>query len=81
MIQLYFDPNCPFCVRVTDHLARREVAYEPKEFSIYADSDLRRELIALGGKSQVPFLRDPARDVGMYESADIIDYVDRHYVS
>ncbi|MEC7583348.1 MAG: glutathione S-transferase N-terminal domain-containing protein [Planctomycetota bacterium] len=79
MIQLYLDPGCPFCVRVTEHFAKRSIPYEPLEFSVYEDSDLRRELIARGGKSQVPYLYDPDRAVGMYESADIIDYVDRHY--
>jgi glutathione S-transferase len=79
MIQLYFDPICPFCVRVLDHLAARGVAYEAKQISLSASSQTRDELIALGGKSQVPFLRDPERDVQMYESADIIAYVDEHY--
>lgn len=79
MIQLYIDPRCPFCVRVTDHLEARGIAYEPKQVSAFGSSEVRDELIALGGKSQVPFLRDPERDVQMYESADIIAYVDEHY--
>lgn len=79
MIQLYFDPRCPFCVRVIDHLEARGIAYEPKQLSTSANSATRDELIALGGKGQVPFLRDPERDVQMYESADIIAYVDEHY--
>lgn len=79
MIQLYFDPICPFCVRVTEHLEARGIAFEPKQLSIRGDSETRQELVALGGKPQVPFLRDPERDVQMYESADIIDYVDGHY--
>lgn len=79
MIQLYFDPSCPFCVRVIDHLASRGIDYERKQISLRSSSETRDELIALGGKSQVPFLRDPERDVQMYESADIIAYVDEHY--
>ena len=81
MIQLYFDPGCPFCVRVLDHLQRTEIPYEKKQISLGADSETRRELVALGGRSQVPFLHDPEREVRMYESADITKYVDRHYGS
>ena len=76
MIQLYIDPGCPFCVMVTDHLERNEIPYEPKLLSIFADSEVRRELVALGGKSQVPFLYDKERQVQMSESADIIAYCD-----
>jgi len=81
MIQLYFDPGCPFCVRVLDHLEQTEIPYEKKQIRLGVDSETRRELVALGGRSQVPFLHDPEREVRMYESADIIAYVDRHYGS
>lgn len=33
---------------------------------------------ALGGRSQMSFLHDPERDVRMYESEDIVEYVNRH---
>ena len=79
MIQLYFDPACPFCQRVLDHLERHEIPYGKKQISLREDTETRRELVALGGRSQVPFLHDPERDVRMYESADIVAYVDRHY--
>ena len=79
MIQLYFDPGCPFCVRVLDHLAKERIPYEKKQISLRSDSETRRELVALGGRSQVPFLHDPERGVSMYESEDIVAYVDRHY--
>ena len=79
MIRLYFDPGCPFCVRVLDFLAKENIPFENKQISLGKDSDTRRELVALGGKSQVPFLHDPEGDVRMYESADIIEYVrDNH---
>lgn len=79
MIQLYFDPACPFCVRVLDHLSRNNIPFEEKQISLRADSPNKQELIAMGGKGQVPFLNDPERNVHMYESADIIAYVDEHY--
>ena len=33
----------------------------------------------LGGKTQVPFLVDPEKGVQMYESSDIIAYLDENY--
>lgn len=39
----------------------------------------RKKLVELGGKQQVPFLVDPERGVSMYESLDIIAYVEEHY--
>ena len=79
MIRLYYDRRCPFCQRVLNHLEQKSIPFESREISLMSDSDNRDQLIALGGSSQVPFLHDPERDVKMYESADIIDYVDEHY--
>ena len=78
MLEIYLDPSCPFCVAVTDHLEKNEIPYTPKVLSIFSDSEVKRQLVALGGKSQVPFLHHPERDVLMYESADIIAYADEH---
>ena len=75
MIQLYFDPACPFCVRVLRFLEQEQIPFEPKEISLWMDSPTKQELIALGGKSQVPFLVDADNDVQMYESADILSYL------
>jgi glutathione S-transferase len=45
------------------------------------DSDNRRELKARGGKIQIPYLVDPNTGVEMYESRDIVRYLDAHYGS
>ncbi|MGM0557053.1 MAG: glutathione S-transferase N-terminal domain-containing protein [Myxococcota bacterium] len=39
----------------------------------------REELIELGGTAQVPFLVDPNTGTQMYESADIVDYLEETY--
>lgn len=39
----------------------------------------REELIELGGIAQVPFLVDPNTGTKMYESADIVDYLEETY--
>ena len=79
MIQLYYDPACPFCARVLDFLAEQSIPFEQKQISLGGDSPTRQELIAMTGRSQVPFLVDPERDVRMHESMDIIDYIGQHY--
>jgi glutathione S-transferase len=44
-----------------------------------SSSPVKEELKKLGGKTQVPYLVDPERNVKMYESDDIIAYVEEHY--
>ena len=44
MIQLYFDPACPFCARVLDHLSRNNIPFEEKQISLRADSPNKQEL-------------------------------------
>jgi len=48
-----------------------------KDISI--DSVAVDELIKRGGKRQVPYLVDEDRNVEMYESLDIIAYLQEHY--
>jgi glutathione S-transferase len=47
---------------------------------MFTDSGSGEELRERGGKVQVPYLVDPERDVEMYESEDIIAYIQEHYV-
>lgn len=48
---------------------------------IEADDATAAALVEKGGKRQVPFLVDTDRDVALYESADIIDYIREHYAN
>lgn len=45
--------------------------------NIGADEEMREKLLELGGKTQVPFLVDTVSGVMMYESADIITYLEK----
>lgn len=49
------------------------------ESTALADSRRRPELVALGGKMQVPYLVDPNTGVAMYESDDIVAYLRKTY--
>ena len=50
-----------------------KVEVELKDVS--EDQSAADELLEKGGKMQVPFLVDTEKDVSMYESSDIIDYL------
>jgi glutaredoxin len=45
------------------------------------DAALTAELIEKGGKRQVPYLIDTDKNVAMYESNDIIEYIRDNYVN
>ena len=43
------------------------------------DSGIADELVARGGKRQVPYLVDTDAGVEIYESADIVKHLDTHF--
>lgn len=77
MLTLYTKATCPFCRRVVAVLERLEVPVEYKD--IAAHEEYAEELVARGGKRQVPYLVDEARATEMYESEDIVAYLNAHY--
>ena len=76
MLTLYHNSTCPFYHRVLDTIQELGIEVEERDVGDPAVAD---ELIARGGKLQVPYLVDSARNVGMYESMDIIAYLREHY--
>lgn len=76
MLTLYYKPTCPFCERVLQMAENLKVELDLKDVS--EDETALAELLEKGGKQQVPFLVDTERDVSMYESSDIIDYMREH---
>lgn len=73
-MKLYVKTGCPYCIRVLAVLKSSQVPYEEKNIGDDAVAD---ELVSLGGKRQVPFLVDG--EVSMYESQDIINYIEAKY--
>jgi glutaredoxin 3 len=73
MFTLYYDPACPFCQRVLQMGENLGVTFDLKDTS--EDEAFANELVEKGGKRQVPFLVDTEKDISMYESSDIIDYI------
>lgn len=78
MLTLYIKTGCPFCHKVLDFASRNDINMTIKD--IYSDPATMEELIARGGKRQVPYLVDDELGTEMYESGDIVDYLKAHYV-
>lgn len=79
-LSLYFMPSCPFCQRVLTVIGRQGLHIE--RLDVDADPRRARELVEGGGQDQVPCLRiqrGPGSVEWLYESADIIDWLERNY--
>lgn len=77
MLTLYYTPSCPFCQRVLGEVENMGIKMQLKDIS--TDAVLANDLIARGGKRQVPYLDDSDRGIALYESGDIIAYLQEHY--
>lgn len=77
MLNLYYKPYCPYSVRVTT--ANETINAPLQLLDVVADPAHKAALIEKGGKYQVPFLEDTDRGVTMYESVDIINYLQVNY--
>jgi glutathione S-transferase len=51
-----------------------------QEKNIYDDEQNLKELLQIGGKQQVPFLLDRSADISLYESDDIVEYLEQRYL-
>ena len=75
-MELFIYETCPFCLKVMD--AMKSIGYREGEDIQLVDAhqeENKERLLKLGGKAQVPFLVDG--DTMMYESDDIIDYLNK----
>ena len=75
MMTLYMRPTCPFCQKVLKRAEELGVTFELKDINNPVNA---AELVAQGGKQQVPYLVDAERGAALYESADIIGYIEHH---
>lgn len=78
MLTLYTRTGCPYCARVITFLNENIIPWNDKNL---AQPGVAEELLARGGKQQVPYLVDDATGTEMYESLDIIAYVQARYAS
>ena len=76
MLTLYIQDGCGYCAKVLAAGEALGIDFDLKHVSDPAISD---ELIKRGGKRQMPYLVDDSNGTEMYESDDIIDYLNEHY--
>jgi len=69
----------PFCVLVAEVLNELELPY--KQRSCGRGSPKRQELFDKRGMFQVPYIEDPNTGIAMFESADIIQYLEETYAA
>ena len=67
---LYYKPTCPYCVKVISFMERAGLVCEMRNTF---DEDVAAELVAIGGKRQVPCLVIDGK--ALYESDDIVAYL------
>lgn len=72
MIDLFVLENCPYCKKVMNYMDENGMKYNKIDISNKASEEA---LINIGGKRQVPFMVDKDRNIQMYESSDIIEYL------
>jgi glutathione S-transferase len=78
LLELYEFEGCPFCRKVRDALT--ELDLDAMIYPCPHDGTVHRpKAIALGGKSQFPYLIDPNTDTRLYESDDIVAYLHATY--
>ena len=70
---LYIKTFCPYCDRVRASAMKLGVDLEERNI---AKIEYLDELMEKGGKRQVPFLIDEEKGISMYESDDIIKYLE-----
>ncbi|VAX14417.1 Glutaredoxin [hydrothermal vent metagenome] len=79
-LKLYQYKACPFCVKVRRTMKRLNLPIETRDAKRHAN--WRDELVTQGGIEKVPCLRiegDAGKVTWMYESADIIHYLEQRF--
>ena len=76
---LYQFYTCFFCMRVRRIINKLDIPIEYRD--VQQNFDYRNELLREGGSIQVPCLRieKDGKTRWMYESREIIDYLERHF--
>ena len=78
-LELWSFEASPFCRLAREALCELEIPY--RLHNVAKGSAAREAFVARSGKMMVPYLVDPNADVAMFESADIVAYLNRTYAS
>lgn len=77
MLELYQIIGCPFCQKVRMKLDELGLDYICR--TAPRGSKQREFMVKIGEKEQVPFLVDASKNIAMYETNDIIQYLEENY--
>jgi glutathione S-transferase len=77
LLELWDFEACPYCRKVREVLSELDLDYVVHP--VPRGGSRRAALVARGGKMQAPYLVDPNTGTGMYESDDIIGYLNSTY--
>ena len=77
LLELYEFEACPYCRKVRVVLCELDLDY--LVHPVAHGSPRRAQLLELGGKMQVPYLVDPNTGARLYESEDIMAYLNATY--
>lgn len=77
MLELYANTGCPYCQKVMAKMNELKLDFIFRSHD-FTDGENSRSF-KLGGKTQVPYLVDADKGVAMYESSDIMDYLEKNY--
>lgn len=72
MLELFSMDSCPYCRKVKEYFQTHNIKYTERDVN---NPENAMELMKLGGKAQVPFLAVKDKNVFIYNSDDIIKYV------
>ena len=78
-LELWSFEASPFCRIVREALCCLELPYQLH--NVAKGSPSREAVVARSGRMQVPFLVDPNTGAELFESADIVAYLERHYAA
>jgi len=85
MLELYQSEGCPHCAKVRETLSELGLSYVthnprlPGDVGGAVTNETTHEELTAGGLDQIPYLVDTDRGSTMYESDDIVDYLETHY--
>ena len=85
MLELYQSEGCPHCAKVRQKLSELGVSYVshaprlPGDVGGAVTNEVTYDELTAGGEDQIPYLVDTDRGVTMYESDDIVEYLDEQY--
>jgi len=85
MLELYQSEGCPYSAKVREKLSELGVSYVahnprlPGEEGGDVTNEVTHDELRAAGEDQIPYLVDTDRGVTLYESDDIVEYLEEHY--